>query len=284
MDSIVVYLNSHNGEVNSNDSVSFNIQQHIEVPTGYVAKISLQDFSCLNSIYNIPDGFEFKYKIGSSGKEEVFSVSKGHYSSQDILGTVNIGFSKNSSNLKMLWDSRSLLYQIKHISGSSDEFHLYSNPILKLVNITHGKQIDYITSSKPSDILENSHNIHFSVREVNQNNERSTSNRTISNRICKIPVVNSFGGYIIYSRVGDSVRSKMSSRNISSFTISLHLDDGTLFLCDSFHATLLIDFELENKSVMESAILKCEYVECMATVPDVNKTVNFRGTNMVAPF
>jgi hypothetical protein len=262
MEPISIYLDSFYG-VQQNDEFTSSLNPAIQASNDTTSRIYLADFMCLNSIYNITTITSFGYRIeaGSQQEPSIIKISPGYYSGPVLAELLNETFnlfkktdsnntSSNGDGTKkddfiVEWNSAQL---VMTFTCRASQFQILSGGLADMLNINGDTystdDVNAVAiSTQAVDLNQNSHNISMSIAEVGSGSRDIIINSApqIGTRIAKIPVLNSFGDYITYKATLPVNSLSLNNNILSTFTIRLYLDDGTIFTPHRFTGTVIID-------------------------------------------
>ncbi len=237
MEEVTVYLDSNSATKIANQLYSFNISPSINISNDEVCHVYLKGFSTLNAIPNIDE--ENNSLIVNDTQH---TIPQGFYTREQIASIINNLTKQSGHELSAVFDEKTLKLKL----ASPNSFTLEQTKFLDMLNISAGTYTE-VESRIAVDLLEGTHNLYVQIQEIFTRSRYTGSSFIKNGTLAKIPILNPHGEYTFFEAQNPvSLFLISNTSSLSTFTVSLYNDNGSLYETPRFCMTLV--FRITKKS------------------------------------
>jgi len=247
-DTFHVYLDSDSA-VKTGNTYQFPISPSIDIQYPQRGYVYLKEFSALNNLYNVDthnNTLRVYYQDPTTAvltNSGVLTLPVGHYATGVQLATA----------LQALFPANTMNFQF--VEGKMVAFHatqnfrfegvIFSDMCLFEINATFIENAinsaTVYTSTNEIDIHRGIHNVYVAIQEIRANNRDIGTAVGRGSRIAKLPVLTTFGQYIVYQAQSPVVKMTLDEVRINQLHITLFDDDGHHYEPPRFTLSLAIE-------------------------------------------
>ena len=210
-----------------NGTYEFNLSPPIQEGHLQENYLYVTEFSSVNTLLNINDSNRIVSIIVGGQTYTGNLTSKNISTGTDLATALNTIFNTaTTGNITFTFDVNTLKMIATHNANSPMTFagSLFSDMLHYPVNEVVASPT---TSSQAVDVHRATHNLYVSIQEISNSVIHVGSADNIPNRICKIPIVEAFGSYIMYQATLPIQKALRISKKWKMYILWLIRQDGT---------------------------------------------------------
>ena len=116
------------------------------------------------------------------------------------------------------------------------------NLFSKMLNFTVNETVaSPHVSSNAVDVHKDTHNLYISINEITNSVIHVGSAGDIPNRICKVPIVEAYGSYVMYQSQMPIQKAKVDGKVVNKLSVRLFSDEGQNVIPPRFTMTLAVE-------------------------------------------
>ena len=224
-----------------NGTYEFNLSPPIQEGHLQENYLYVTEFSSVNTLLNINDSNRIVSIIVGGQTYTGNLTSKNISTGTDLATALNTIFNTaTTGNITFTFDVNTLKMIATHNANSPMTFagSLFSDMLHYPVNEVVASPT---TSSQAVDVHRATHNLYVSIQEISNSVIHVGSADNIPNRICKIPIVEAFGSYIMYQATLPIQKALVNGKMVNTLRVRLYSDDGQSFIPPRFTMTLAVE-------------------------------------------